>query len=48
MAIKKFKPTTAGRRGMTWYTFDEVTRSKPNKALTIKLKSHAEETVLEL
>lgn len=41
MAIKKFKPTTPGRRGMTWYTFAEVTKNKPTRSLTIKLKSHA-------
>ena len=27
MAIKKYKPTTPGRRGMTGLTFDEVTKS---------------------
>lgn len=41
MAIKKFKPTTPGRRAMTWYTFEEVTRTKPTRSLTMKLKSHA-------
>lgn len=41
MAIKKFKPTTAGRRGMTGVTFEEVTASKPHKSLTISLKNHA-------
>jgi large subunit ribosomal protein L2 len=41
MAIKKFKPTTPGRRQMTWYTFAEVTKTKPTRSLTIKLKSHA-------
>ena len=33
MAIKKYKPTTPGRRGMTAYTFEEVTKSKPEKSL---------------
>lgn len=41
MAIKKFKPTTPGRRSMTWYTFAEVTKTKPTRSLTVKLKSHA-------
>lgn len=41
MAIKKFKPTTPGRRSMTWYTFEEVTVKKPNRSLTVKLKSNA-------
>lgn len=34
MAIKKYKPTTPGRRGMTVYTFEEVTKAKPEKGLT--------------
>ena len=41
MAIKKFKPTTPGRRGMTVNTFDEITTSKPYKPLTVNLKKHA-------
>ena len=41
MAIKKFKPTTPGRRWMTVNTFEEITTSKPYKALTVKLKKHA-------
>ena len=35
MAIKKYKPTTPGRRGMTGLTFEEVTKSKPEKSLTV-------------
>ena len=31
MAIKKYKPTTPGRRGMTGLTFEEITKSKPEK-----------------
>jgi len=34
MPIKKYSPTTPGRRQMTGYTFDELTTSKPHKALT--------------
>lgn len=41
MGIKKFKPTTNGRRWMTGYTFEELTTSKPYKALTVKLQNHA-------
>lgn len=41
MAIKKFNPTTPGRRQMTWYTFEELTTSKPNKSLTVTLKSNS-------
>lgn len=39
MGIKKYQPTTPGRRGMTAYTFEEVTKEKPEKALTVPLKS---------
>ncbi|MFQ5586542.1 MAG: 50S ribosomal protein L2 [Thermodesulfobacteriota bacterium] len=38
MAIKKYKPTTPGRREMTALTFDEITKSTPEKALTAPLK----------
>lgn len=41
MAIKKFKPTTPGRRQMTGYTFEELTVSKPHKALTYGKSSQA-------
>jgi large subunit ribosomal protein L2 len=33
MAIKTYKPTTPSRRGMTGHSFDEITESKPAKAL---------------
>ena len=33
MAIRKYKPTSAGRRGATVSDFGEVTRPKPEKAL---------------
>lgn len=35
MAVKKYKPTTPGQRGMTGHTFEEITRSKPERSLTI-------------
>lgn len=41
MAIKKYKPTTPGRRQMTGYTFDELTTSKPFKPLTYWLSKNA-------
>src|SRR5512134_1259144 len=41
MAIKKYKPTSPGRRGMTGHTFEEITRKRPQKALTEWLQSHA-------
>jgi len=33
MALKQYKPTSPGRRGMTGFTFEEVTRKKPEKSL---------------
>lgn len=41
MGIKKFKPTTPGRRGMSVNTYEELTTSKPYKALTTKLQKNA-------
>lgn len=41
MAIKKFKPTTPGRRQMTGYTFEELTTNEPYKPLTYFIKSQA-------
>ena len=38
MAIKKYKPTTPGRRGMTSLTFEEITKSSPEKSLTVTIK----------
>jgi large subunit ribosomal protein L2 len=38
MALRKFKPTSAGRRFMTVSTFEEVTKSEPEKSLTTSLK----------
>jgi large subunit ribosomal protein L2 len=34
MAIKGFKPTSPGRRGMTVVTFEEITEDQPHKPLT--------------
>ena len=33
MALKQYKPTSPGRRGMSGFTFEEVTRKKPEKSL---------------
>jgi large subunit ribosomal protein L2 len=41
MAIKKYKPTSPGLRGMTVSTFEEITASTPEKALTVTLKKHS-------
>src|SRR3989441_13170921 len=38
MALKKFKPTSPGRRFMTVSKFEEVTRAKPEKSLTGAVK----------
>ncbi len=38
MAIKKFKPTSPGRRHMTASTFEEITTSTPEKSLVAPLK----------
>ncbi len=38
MGIKKFKPTTPGRRWMSVVTFEQITTDTPYKPLTIKLQ----------
>jgi large subunit ribosomal protein L2 len=38
MAIKKHKPTSPGRRFMTTETFDDITRTKPERSLLAPLK----------
>jgi len=38
MALKKYNPTSPGRRFMTALTFDEITKSTPEKALTEPLR----------
>jgi len=38
MAVKQFKPTSPGRRGMSGFTFDEITKSKPEKSLLMTKK----------
>jgi large subunit ribosomal protein L2 len=40
MAIKKYKPTTPGQRGMTGYTFEEITKSTPERSLIIHPRGH--------
>ena len=37
MAIKKYKPTSAGRRNMSISTFEEITKKTPEKSLTVNL-----------
>ncbi len=41
MGIKKYRPTSPGRRGMTGYTFEEITRDKPEKSLVRPLRRKA-------
>src|SRR5258707_5743572 len=41
MPLRKFKPTSPGRRFMTISGFDEVTASEPEKTLTESLPTHA-------
>ncbi|HHV74437.1 MULTISPECIES: 50S ribosomal protein L2 [unclassified Thermoanaerobacterium] len=37
MGIKKYNPTSPGRRQMTVLTFEEITKDKPEKSLTVSL-----------
>lgn len=41
MALKAYRPTSPGRRGMTSSTFEEITKSKPEKSLLLPLKKKA-------
>ena len=38
MPIKVYKPTSPGRRDMTGYTFEEITKKKPERSLTRALR----------
>lgn len=38
MGVRKYKPTTPGRRGGSVSDFSEITRSKPEKSLLVRLK----------
>lgn len=40
MGIRKYKPTSPGRRNMSVNTFEEVTKYEPEKALLTPLKKH--------
>ena len=41
MALKVYRPTSPGRRGMSGSTFEEITKSKPEKSLLAPLKRKA-------
>jgi len=38
MAVKKYKPTTPSRRGMTGSTFEEITKARPERSLLKPLR----------
>jgi hypothetical protein len=38
MAVKVYKPTSAGRRDMTGHSFEEITKSRPERSLTVALR----------
>ena len=40
MAVKKYKPVTPGTRGMTGYTFEEITKSTPERSLLVTRPRH--------
>lgn len=41
MALKVYRPTSPGRRGMSSSTFDEITKVEPEKSLLLPLKKKA-------
>ena len=41
MAIRKYKPTSPARRSMSVSTFEEITKTTPEKSLIEPLKKHA-------
>src|SRR2546429_1666715 len=41
MPVRKYKPTTPGRRGSSVSSFDELTRAKPEKSLVAKGREKA-------
>jgi len=41
MAVKIYKPTSPGMRGRTGYTFEEITKSKPERSLVVKKRKHS-------
>lgn len=38
MGVKKYKPTTPSRRGMSYYDFSEITKKRPERRLLVPLK----------
>lgn len=41
MPIKIYRPTSAGRRGMSVSTFEEITRSKPERSLVVSMNKRS-------
>lgn len=41
MPTRQYRPTSPGRRGMSVSTFDEITKTRPEKSLTVRLQKHA-------
>lgn len=41
MAVKVYKPVTPGLRGMTGYTFEEITKTTPERSLIVPRKKRA-------
>jgi large subunit ribosomal protein L2 len=41
MPVRKYKPTSAGRRNMSVSTFEEITKKDPEKSLIEPLKKHS-------
>jgi large subunit ribosomal protein L2 len=41
MPIRQYKPTSPGRRNSSGYTFEEITKKRPEKSLTEPLKKQA-------
>jgi large subunit ribosomal protein L2 len=41
MPIRQFKPTSPGRRNSSGYTFEEITKKRPEKSLTEPLKKNS-------
>src|SRR3989440_1885247 len=41
MPIRQYRPTSPGRRGMSVSTFEEITKTKPEKSCTVRLKKHS-------
>ncbi len=41
MPVRQYRPTSPGRRGMSVSTFEEITKSKPERSLVVSLKKHS-------